>query len=54
MAPGLIIAFVVYVLAHKALGGKRAKHRFGGAWKKREGRGKVKAMIGKGRSRMLL
>ena len=50
MAPGLAIGCVVNALAHKVLGGKRAKHRFGGAWK-REVRGKVKAMVGIGRSR---
>ena len=51
MAPGLAIGCVVNALAHKMLGGKRAKHHFGGAWKKREVRGNVKAMVGIGRSR---
>ena len=36
-------------LAHKVLGSKHVKQCFGGAWKKRDIQGKVKAMVGKGR-----
>ena len=50
MAPGIKVRCTVYALAQRVLGSKRSKQRYGSAWKTKELRGSVTAMIRTGRS----